>query len=222
MGNTIPPNSVNTQLFNSNKNKTQYNIRVALWQLPYDRRYGDYDTDESHWFEAANKKGENEIEEVEKKLQIRLNKFMVQTKMTQKSDNSIEEVSLYPNGNEVKVSKNSNSVFVSIRNKLNELVAEKIYNKESNDARKVIYKHIKQGENTFTIVRIYSYDTTKNRTTDIINYGYTSLESSLTKGCQLEKEYYMLDGREVKAVKMDLFEYKVKDEHGKKFVFIED
>ena len=198
-----------------------YNCRVAMWQIPYDKRYGKYDLDKSSWFETINKNYNNEIENVEKDLKVSFSKFKVYTHTLEYNDNSVTEISKYPNGNNVKVIKNNNYVLIKITNKSGDLVAEKFYNYESNEGRKTIYKHIKQGNNIFTIARVFNYDTTKNKSSDVINYGYTSLDSALTKGCTLYKEYYTLNGKEVKATKISDFEYRV-DENDNKIIFTED
>lgn len=212
----------NTNFVHKKLDSETYNCRVALWQVPYDKRFSSYDTDRSSWFESVNKNFVNEIERVEKKLNISLTKYKVYSKIQEYDNGQTTETSVYPNGNTVKVIKNNNYVFTKITDKEGSLVAEKHYNYESNDGRKIIYKHIKQGDNTFTIVRIFGYDTTKNRSSDVINYGYTSLESTLTNGCRLEREYYLLNGKEVKTEKSDEFEFRVKDEKGNKIIFTED
>jgi len=199
-----------------------YNCRVAMWQLPYDKRYTKYDTDNSYWFETINRNYNNEIETAEKELKMSFSKYKVYTQTLEYYDNSVAETSKYPNGNKVKVIKNNNCVFTKITDKTGRVVAEKIFNFESNDGRKIIYKHLKQGDNVFTIVRVFSFNTIKNRKTDVINYGYTSLDSYLTKGCTLEKEYYLLNDKEVKAEKNNEFEYSVKDENNNKIIFTED
>ena len=67
---------------------------------------------------------------------------------------------------------------------------------------------------------MYSYDTTKNKATDIVNFAYTSMLSALTKGCKLEKEYYMLNGKEVKAEKTDTGGYRINSKDGKILTFL--
>lgn len=196
-----------------------YNCRVALWQIPYDSRYIEYDTDESKWFEAINKNNENEIANAEKNLHISLNKYKTYTQTLKYDDSSVSEMSIYPSGNIVKVEKTDDYVFVKIIDNSGKVAAEKCYNYSSNEGRKTIYKHFTQNDNTFTVVRIFSYDTTKNRSSDFVNFGYTSAESDLTKGCTLEKEYYLLNGKEVKAELNDNFEYSVKDEQGNNLTF---
>ena len=212
----------NTNFLHKKLKSETYNSRVALWQIPYDSRYSSYDTDKSSWFESVNKNFDNEIERVERKLNITLTRYKVHSKFQEYDNGQTTETSVYPNGNTVKVIKNNTYVFTKIIDKAGNVVAEKYYNDESNDGRKTIYKYIKQGDNTFTIVRVFSYDTTKNRSSDVINYGYTSLESTLTNGCKLEKEYYLLNGKDVEAEKINEFEYRVKDEKGKKLTFTED
>lgn len=212
----------NTNFVHKKLDNETYNSRVALWQIPYDKRFSSYDTDKSSWLESVNKNFDNEIERVEKNLNISLTRYKVYSKIQEYDDGQTTETSVYPNGNRVKVIRNNNYVFTKITDKEGNVVAEKYYNYESNDGRKIIHKHIKQDNNTFTIVRVFSYDTTKNRRTDVINYGYTSLESTLTNGCKLEKEYYLLNGKEVKAEKTDESEFCVKDEKGNKIIFTED
>ena len=193
--------------------------RVALWQIPYDKRYSSYDIDESHWFESVNQYSKNEIEKVEKDLQISLRKFKVQTKTLTYHDSTQEVISKYPNGNEVIERISDDYTTVQIKDNNGRLVAEKMFNYSSNEGRKIIYKHYEQGKNTFTVVRVYTYDTTKNKKSDIVNYGYTSLPSTLTKECTLEKEYYLLNDIEVKAKQTGDFEFVVKDENGNKLTF---
>ena len=190
-----------------------------MWQIPYDNRFADYDTDNSKWFESVNSVYENEIENVEKELHISLNKYKTYTHTLEYDDDSVTETSKYPNGNHVRVNKNSDYVIVEIKDKDGNLVAEKCYNYSDNTGRKTLYKYSSLGDNKFTVVRIFSYDTTKNKSTDIINYGYTSDESKLTNGCTLEKEYYMLNGKEVKAELNENGEYNVRDTKGNKLTF---
>ena len=197
----------------------KYNTRVALWQLPYDARYRQYDIDQSKWFEAINKNYDNEIEKAEENLHMSFSRYKVYTKSVEYEDGTFEEVSKYPNGNVVKVSKGFHHVFVNIKNKLGQLVAEKVFNNDSKEGCKYIYQNITQGDNTFVITKVYKYDTTKNKASDTVNYGYTSSESTLTKGCDFVKEYYSLNGRQVEAKKISDFEYRVKDANNKILTF---
>ena len=213
---------LNTNFVHKKPDNEMYNCRVALWHIPYDKRYSAYDIDNSKWFEAINKNEINEIELAEKKLNISLTRYKVYSKTLEYDDGSITETSIYPSGNIIKVNKNNNFISTKIIDKNGNIAAEKYYNYDSDDGRKIIYKHIKQDENTFTIVRVFKYDTTTNRSTDIVNYGYTSLESTLTKGCELEKEYYLLNGKEIKAEKTNEFEYSVKGEKDKNLTFTEN
>jgi len=199
-----------------------YNTKVAIWHLPYDKRYSSYDRDDSKWFETINEFGKNEVESAEKGLNTSFNKFKVHTRTTTFSDNTQETIIKYPNGTQSKEYQGDNYVFAKVKDKFGRLVAEKIYNYESNEGRKILYEHHKQDDNTFTIVRIFKYDTSKNRKTDIVNFGYTNLPSTLTKGCELVKVYYMLNGEEVKDVKKDDYKYCVKDKNGKKLKFTID
>ena len=205
--------------YRETKDKT-YNCKIALWQIPYDKRFSKYDTDKSKWFESINKEADNEIESVEQDLQINLNKYKTYVKTIQYTDNTFEEKSTYPNGTIVTVKKGDNQVFVNIKDKFERVVAEKFFNNSSNEGRKVLYKHYTKGADTFTVVRVFSYDTTKNKSTDIVNYGYTSLDSKLTDGCTFEKEYYMLNNKEVKPTKINEYEFGVKNEKGKKLTFL--
>ena len=197
----------------------KYNCRVALWQVPGGGKYLKFDKDENRWLDAINSEYENEIEAAEQELKTNLRKYKVYTHTLEYDNNSFTEISKYPNGNVVKVNQTSEYAMAEIRDKNKNLVAEKCYNFYDNDGRKTIYKNYTQGDNTFTIVRVFSYDTTKNKSTDFINYGYTSQESSLTRGCTLENEYYLLNGKEVKAEFNDKNEYLVKDQQGKKLTF---
>ena len=196
-----------------------YNIKVAMWQIPFDKRYKDYDKDGSYWFEMENENGVNEIETVESELGKDFSKYKVASRTRFYSDNTSEIETLYPSGNNVNETFGINHVFVRIKDRLNRLVAEKIFNKDSHDGRKTIYQYAKNGDNEFTVVKIFSYDTSKNRKTDTVNYGYTSDFSTLTKGCNFEKEYYMLNGEEVQADKINESEYIVKTQDGKILTF---
>lgn len=218
MGNTIPPSSdyINSYKF---KIHEQDNCRVAMWQLPYDSRYRKFDTDNSHWFESKNKYNQNEIDSVEKYLKISLSRYKVCTKTLKYKDHTIEEISKYPNGNQVMVTKTLKAVFVRIKDKFKDLTAEKIYNNESDNGRKIIYQHLKNGDNKLSIIKIYSYNTTKNKASDIVNFAYTSLFPTLTNGCKLEKEYYELNGQKVDAKKLNEYEYEVTDTNGQKLTF---
>ena len=221
MGNIISKHDV----FNVSDSRKQlqdetYNCRVALWHLPYDSRFSKYDTDGSKWFESINQNLDNEIENVENKLKISLSRYKTYTQTLKYTDGSVTENSVYPNGNRVKVTKTPDYVIVNIKDKTGEIIAEKVYNYCSNEGRKTIYKHYTQGDDKFTVVRVFSYDTTKNKSSDIVNFGYTSLESKLTNGCRLEKEYYMLNGNEVKATLTDDFKYHVQDKQGRKLTFL--
>jgi len=196
-----------------------YNCKVAIWQLPYDSRFLNYDSDKSRWFEAINIKHDNEIENVEKELHISLSRYKTYTQTIKYNDNSVCETTKYPNGNTVKESKTENFVYTTIKDKSGQKIAEKYFNYSSREGRKIIYKNYTRDNNTFTVIRIFSYDTDKNRRTDIVNYGYTSDETKLTNGCMLQKECYLLNGKEVNAEKNDKYEYVIKDETGKKLIF---
>ena len=211
--NISPDNELCKSSYKSIKN-VQINTKVAMWQIPYNSKYSLFDTDNSHWLEAGNAYAENELEETEKFLNISLTKFKVFTQTAAYEDNSVEEFSTYPNGNQVNVIKSQNAVFVKIKDKSNQIVAEKIYSNNSNEGKKYIYKHLKKGDNTFTIVKIFSYDTTKNKQSDIVNYGYTSDITTLTNGCRLENEYYQLNGKQVEAKKNKDGSYTVNTENG--------
>ena len=52
-----------------------------------------------------------------------------------------------------------------------------------------------------------------------MNFGYTNSTSTLTDGCHLEKEYYMLNGEEVEAKTKKGIKFKVKDKKGHKLKF---
>lgn len=210
---TLSPNTHKTLKKETNVTK------VALWQLPYDSRYADYDTDNTSWFESQNKLHNNEIKKAERALKISLKEYEVRTRKLEYDDKSVTEISKYPNGNIVKTSKTNDYVSVEIRDKSGQVTAQKFYNYSSKDGRKIVYKNITKGGDTFTIVRIFSYDRTKNKSTDIINYGYTSQEANFIGGSSFEKEYYTLNGKEVKAELNDKNEYCVKNEQGKTVVF---
>ena len=197
-----------------------YSTKVAIWQLPiYNASYRKYDTDDSKWFESENKNGQNEIDDIEQNLKINLSKYKIHSKTTTYEDYTYDIESIFPNRTKVYEKHGFNHVFVTIKDKFNRIVAEKIFGKHSNDGRKIIYTNINQGENIFTIAKVYSYDTTKNRATDVVNYAYTSLTSALTKGCKFEKEYYMLNGHQIKAEKIDDNTFRVKDKNGKILTF---
>lgn len=195
-----------------------YNTKVAMWQLPYDSHYKDYDEDGSKWFETSNKKGNDEITLAEKGLHKRFSEYKVKTKTIWYNDDTYEVKSKYKN-NIIDESHGENHVYVSIRDDSDQLVAEKIFGFDSNDGKKIIYKNCKQGNDIFSVVQVYKFDTTKNKSTDIVNFGYTSDVSKLTNGCTFEKEYYLLNGKEVNVTKNDSGGYIVKNEDGKILTF---
>ena len=221
MGNTISKHSIAS--FRQAQNHTvaaeDFNCKIALWQIPYNEKYLDYDTDGNKWFEAINEYGENEIENAEKELNIDLDEYKAYCKTVEYSDKTKEVTTKYPSGTEVKESYGSGRLFVQIRDKLKQLVAEKLFNKSSNEGRKIIYKNVQNGNDVFTIVQTYSYDTSKNRSSDVVNYGYTSDEKTLSKGCKLDNVYYMLNGKEINAEKITDILYCVTDANGRKLTF---
>ncbi len=221
MGNSVVPLGGQSGYIFSGKRTIgeSYNTRVALWQLPYNENYLKYDADGSKWYESINNQGDNEIEQAEHALNMNMDKYKVRTKITDYNDGTYDIESKFPNQNTMLENHGKEHVFVWIKNKFNQLVAEKIFNFSSKDGRKIVYKNIKQGEDTFTVVKVYSYDTTKNRATDVVNYAYTSLLSAFTRGGHLEKEYYMLNGKEVNAVKTDNGGYKL-SKNGKALTFL--
>jgi hypothetical protein len=190
--------------------------------VPYNPKLSLYDTDNNKWYESTNEYGNNEIEKAEKGLNESYTRYKVHTVTTTYIDSTQDITSKYPNGTKITEHHGENHILVNIKDKNNRTVAEKIFNYDSNEGRKTIYHHIKQGGNIFTIVRIFSYDTNKNRRTDIVNFGYTGLTSTLTNGCELEKEYYLLNGEEVKAKKTEYFEYFVEDKNGNQLKFTEE
>ena len=211
-------NQFNFKIPHRQPESVTYNAKVALWQLPYDSHYLDYDEDGSKWFESSNQNGNDEIEPAEKGLHKSFSEYKVRTRTIWYDDDTYEVTSKYKN-NTVDESHGENHVFVRIRDNSNQIVAEKIFGFDSNDGRKIIYKNYKQGDNTFTVVQLYKFDTTKNKATDIVNYGYTSDVSKLTNGCTFEKEYYLLNGKEVSVTKNDSGGYIVKNEDGKILTF---
>lgn len=232
MGKTVSSDYQQNSYIMSGKKpvREDYNIKIAIWQLPEDKRFRQFDTDNSKWFEASNYRRikkedgeeiiihENEIENLEKSLNINLDKYKAITKTTTYNDRTKKVQSYYRNY-VVNESHGKNSLYVNIKNAINQIVAEKICGKDSNQGKKLIYQHIKNGDDTFTIVKVYTYDTTKNLATDVVNFAYTSLSSSLTKGCTFEKEYYLLNGKEVNATRNKNGEFSVKNKNGKKLTF---
>ena len=221
MGNSVVPSGGQSGYILSGKRAIgeSYNTRVALWQLPYNENYLKYDADGSKWYESINNNGDDEIERTERALNMNMDKYKVRTKTIAYNDGTYSVESKFSNKNTVLESHGKEHVFVRIKNKFNQLVAEKIFNFSSKDGRKTVYKNIKQGEDTFTIVKVYSYDTTKNKATDVVNYAYTSMLSAFTRGGHLEKEYYMLNGKEVDAVKTGDGGYKI-SKNGKALTFL--
>ena len=224
MGNDIMPAGGQSSYIMSGKNQIyeSYNTRVALWQLPYSDEYLKYDTDGNKWFDSDNESNEDEIQNAERGLKINMDRYKVRTKTAYYNDATYDVESKYPNKMTVKEKHGNNNVFVWIKDKFDRLVAEKVFNGDSHNGRKTVYKNIKQGENVFTIVKNYSYDTTKNRTTDIVNFAYTTKVAAFIKGCTEENEYYLLNGQQVDAKKSKDGEYKVKDKNGKVFKFKEE
>lgn len=222
MGNSIVPPSGQSSYILSGKQKQSesYNTRVAIWQLPNSNSsYLQYDSDDNRWYESINQWGENELENAERGLNIDMEKYKVRTKTTQYNDSTYDIESRYPNRSTVVEKHGKNHVLVWIKDKFNQIVAEKIFNSDSNDGRKTVYKNIRKGNDIFTVVKVYSYDTTKNKATDVANYAYTSLISTFTKGSKLEKEYYLLNGQEVQATKTD-GGYEVNSKNGKVLTFL--
>lgn len=209
----------------SHKNikKETYNIKVALWQIPYEHPFSKickrYDSDNNSWLEYRNNYNENEIEEAEKGVGSKLNHYKVATKNTYYDDGTRDIISKYPNGTIITEHRGDNSVFINIKDKNNRTLAEKVYSYDTNEGRKTVFQNIENDNNIFSIVKVYSYDTRHNRETDVVNFGYTNSTSTLTNGCHLEKEYYMLNGEEVDAECKKGGKYKVKDKNGKKFKF---
>ena len=199
------------------------NIKVALWQMPYEIPYSKickrYDSDNNGWLEYRNNHNENEIEEAEKTIGSKLCNYKVIARTTNYSDGTTDVISEYPNGTKITEHHEDNSVFVNIKDKDGRTVAEKIYSYETTKGRKVVYQNLEKDNNIFSVARVYSYDTRLNRKTDIVNFGYTNSAFTLTNGCYLEKEYYLLNGEEVKAKCKKDGKYKVKDKNGKKFKF---
>lgn len=194
-----------------------HNIKVAMWHLPYNSHYKDYDEDDTKWFEANNQQGNNEIKKAEQNLNISLSKYEVRTGTIRYDDGTYEVFSQY-NNHAIRETHGNNYLFVKITDNADDVVAEKVFGFDSNDGRKFLYKHYKNGKDTFTVVKVYSYDTTKNRATDVVNFGYTSDPSKLTNGCTFEKEYYMLNGKQT-DVKKGNGGYIVKNEDGKILTF---
>jgi len=204
--------------------RENYNIKVALWQVPYEMPFSKilkrYDSDKNSWLEYRNVSNENEIEEAERSVGSYLNQYKVLSKNTYYEDGTKDVISKYPNGTKIIEHHGDNSVFINIMDEKDRIVAEKVYSYDSSAGRKIVYQNIEKDDNIFSVARVYSYDTTNNRNTDVVNFGYTGKSSTLTKGCKLEKEYYLLNGEEVEAKCKNGSEYKVKDKSGKKYKFI--
>ena len=203
---------------NKSVKSVQYNCQVAVSRFPDD--YKIYNADNSDWYETKNKNKIDEIENLEKDLHVSLSRYKVYSVTTKYNDKSSKEELHYPNGNVVTINRKGGFNFVVIKDKSGNVVAEKVFNAASNEGRKTLYKHYKQGDDTFTVVQVFSYDTTqKNTKFDTVDFGYTSQLSSLTNNCNFEKEYYLLNGKEVKAEQTSDSEYKVKNKDGKKLIF---
>ena len=196
-----------------------HNMKTALWQMPYNKEYLNYDEDGSRWFETYNANGNDELERVKKELKINTSDYLVLTETTYYEDGSYKISSKYPNRNTVIENHKNGCIYAKIKNKFNQLVADKIFNKSSKEGRKNIYETLTNGNNKLTIVKVYSYDTSKNKAYDIIDYGYTSSNSVLTDGCNFETKYYLLNGDEVSDVEFDGKEYIVKTKDGKILTF---
>ena len=216
MGFVITDNKV-LNIHRKPKNETHVK-KVALWQLPYDSRYADFDTDKTSWFESDNRFHTNEIKNAERVLKINLKPYEVHTQKIEYNDKSVTELSKYPNGNTVKVNKTSDYVSVEVRHRKGRVAAQKYYNYSSDEGRKLVYKNIAQGGDIFTVVRVFSYNTKKNKSTDVINYGYTSQMSNFIGESTFETEYYMLNGEEVKAELKDN-KYVIKNAQGETLTF---
>ena len=191
-----------------------YNTKVALWQLPYDARYKQYDDDDSRWVESHNLNGSDEIKEVEEKLNMSLSRYKIAVTTISYDDHTYDVENIFANGSTMTEHYRKNYISIKVKDKSQDVVAEKIIDFKSADGRKTIYKHYHSGDDTFTVVQSYSYDTTKNKATDIVNFGYTSDESKFTEGNKLENEYYLLNGKQVDIQKNDSGGYSVKNEKG--------
>ncbi len=192
--------------------------RVPLWQLPNDKRYSRFDTDNSKWFESSNKYQTDEILEAETALNMNFSDYKIHTTITVYNDN-IEKQHDYPNGVTVEEAINENLIIQKVKDGHNRLIAEKIFGKDSFDGRKLIYKNGMDSNNQFTVVKVFNYDTGKNKATDVVNYAFKQDDADLTKGCSFEKEFYLLNGKQVEAEKIGINTYKTKDEFGNKLIF---
>jgi len=199
------------------------NTQVAIWCIPYNQKHLKdllkYDTDQTKWYEESNQDNINEIENAEKNLNISLSKYKVNTKTTIYEDLTSDITSTYPNGSTVKESQGKNHFFYTIKDKFGRIVAEKIFGTDSDEGRKYVHKYFKNGDNTLKVTYVYSYDINQDRATDVVNYGYYPNPVKFVKGAEFVKEYYTLNGQEVKAKRIDKNTYKVKDKNGKKITF---
>ena len=128
MGTEINIHDKSNYHFSSGLSNISYNTKVAIWHLPYSRKYSAYDSDNTKWFESTNKKGFNEIEKFENDFNINLDKYKVHTKTTTYEDFSQNIVTEYPNGTKITECQGIDYVIVNIKDKNNRIVAEKIYN----------------------------------------------------------------------------------------------
>ena len=148
-----------------------------------------------------------------------MSRYKVQTRTIWYDDNSYDVLSTYNNNNAITEKHNSNYVYTTIKDNSGRVVADKCFGFSDSEGEKTIFKHYTKGNDVFTVVRVYSFDTTKNRATDIVNYGYTSDVSTLIKGCTFKKEYYMLNGAQTDVEKTDSGGYIVRNKDDKILTF---
>ena len=229
MGNVSPIGNNNVNGYNHRKEL--YNVsytKIPIWHLPKNIDCTNFDTDNTKWLESINKDGENEIDSFEHSSDGRktdLSKYAMNTKITIYNDNSIEIKNTAKRYTMTEnCSEHTSGIFINV-NLGNRLVAEKIYNTEQDDGRKIVHLHGRSGDNKFEVVKIYNFQLSKNKATDgleetdIVNFMYTSEIEKFISDAEFEKEYYMLNGREVKAEKTGDYQYRVTDNDNNTLIF---
>ena len=197
--------------------------KVPIWHLPDSIDCIDFDSDGSKWLEEANKNDEDEIslfKNSPKGKNVNLEPYSMEETFTIFNDQSIQ---IEGKTRKYKILEkhpsDSEMISITVKDRTNKVVAEKIYNIEQDDGRKLIHLYGENGNDKFEVVRVYPFQPSQNKATDVVNFVYTSEFSKFIRGGIFEHEYYLLNGKEVKAEQISMYEYEVTDENGTKTIY---